>query len=233
MAPESWRKTTSVAQRLFGEPHRFSFHQAVRLLGRIALQRARDGDRAAGYPVGHDHPPAEEVVRFRTLQALSFAASEITKLVDPRSPKTSKQPKDSPPEMTVTFLGLTGPNGALPDHYTTLFLQRLREKDDSLYHFFDLFNHRTISLFYRAWEKYRLPISYESAALSDGDDLATQALYSLVGLGTNGLRGRQSVCDEAILFYAGHFSEQSRSAITLEEMLRVVWLQADQPTEVE
>ena len=31
--------------------------------------------------------------------------------------------------MLVTFLGLTGPNGVLPQHYTTLLLQRVRSED--------------------------------------------------------------------------------------------------------
>ena len=67
-------------------------------------------------------------------------------------------------EMIVTFLGLTGPSGVLPRHYTELLIERVRDKDYSLRDFLDLFNHRLISLFYRAWEKYRLPIGYERSA---------------------------------------------------------------------
>ena len=95
--------------------------------------------------------------------------------------------------MVVSFLGLTGPSGVLPRHYTELMLNRIRDKDYSLRDFLDLFNHRLISLFYRAWEKSRLPLGYERSRFDDPDrepDLATWALYCLVGLGTEGLRGR-------------------------------------------
>ena len=48
----------------------------------------------------------------------------------------------------------------LPYCYTELILERLREKDTSFASFLDIFNHRMISLFYRAWEKYRFPVTY-------------------------------------------------------------------------
>ena len=124
--------------------------------------------------------------------------------------------------MVVTFLGLTGPSGVLPRHYTELLLQRIREKDFSLRDFLDLFNHRLISLFYRAWEKYRLPIGYERSQLDDPDeqpDPVTRGLYCLVGLGTAGLRGRLDVDDEAFLYYSGHFAHFPRSASALECLL--------------
>jgi type VI secretion system protein ImpH len=100
--------------------------------------------------------------------------------------------------MVVSFLGLTGPSGVLPRHYTELMLNRIRAKDFSLRDFFDLFNHRLISLFYRSWEKFRLPLGYERSRSDDPGgkpDLTTWALYCLVGLGTEGLRGRSSVDD--------------------------------------
>ncbi len=82
-----------------------------------------------------------------------------------------------------------------------------------------LFNHRTISLFYRAWEKYRFPFAYEREARREGppgEDLFTRCVYSLLGFGTAGLRGRVDFDDEAFLFYAGFFAHYPRSAISLE-----------------
>ena len=54
--------------------------------------------------------------------------------------------------------------------------------------FFDIFNHRIISLFYRGWKKYRFYIAYEQS--QGDDDLVTSSLYDLLGMGTAGLRGR-------------------------------------------
>jgi type VI secretion system protein ImpH len=101
-------------------------------------------------------------------------------------------------------------------------IERTREKDYALRDFLDLFNHRIISLFYRAWEKYRFAIAYERSALGkdeDHEDLFTRCLYCLLGLGTGGLRGRVEFDDEAFLFYAGHFAHRPRSAVSLQLML--------------
>jgi len=125
------------------------------------------------------------------------------------------------PEMTVAFMGLTGPAGVLPNHYTSMIVERVRRYNDtSMRDFFDLFNHRTISLFFRAWQKYHVPSAYERSLVQpDKADLITEALYSMVGMGTDHLRGRQSVADETFLLYAGHFSHHPRSAAALRCML--------------
>jgi type VI secretion system protein ImpH len=83
--------------------------------------------------------------------------------------------------------------------------------------FLDLFNHRLISLFYRAWEKYRFPIDYEQAlAKQKGYDRFSLHLFDLVGLGIEGLRERLEVEDEALLFYAGLLAQHPHSASALE-----------------
>ena len=86
--------------------------------------------------------------------------------------------------------------------------ERLRAKDTTLVAFFNIFNHRMISLFYQAWEKYRFTIAYERGER----DRFSHHLLDLIGLGTAGLQKRQSVPDDSLLFYSGLFALHARSA---------------------
>ena len=160
---------------LYSEPYRFSFFQAVRL-----LERTSPGKEGVGRAVR----PGNEIVRFRSHPSLAFPPSEI---VDLKAPPPGQE--DRPPEMTVNFIGLTGPQGVLPHPYTELVRERISHKDTALWSFLDIFNHRFASLFYRAWEKYRFPIAYER----QGEDAFTEYLFDLIGMGTPGLRGRMAV----------------------------------------
>lgn len=190
-----------VSQRLQNRPEHFGFFQAVRLLGRLAPDRI---------PVGLEGPPGREVVRFRTTATLEFPPSEIHDL------RFDSENPDRPPQMTVAFGGTTGPLGVLPVPYTELLIERIRYKDLALWEFLDIFNHRFVSLFFRAWRKYRFPIAYEAG----GDDPFTAGLYALIGLGTDGLRDRQSVPDEVLLLYAGLIAQRPHSESALVSMLR-------------
>jgi type VI secretion system protein ImpH len=215
MATARGRESADLGEQLQDEPYRFNFFQAVRLLERLMRERARHDPHALRQPVGGDVAPQTEVVRFRALPALSFPPAAVTQL-------RTTEGNNRPAEMLVAFLGLTGPMGVLPEHYTALLLRRLRDKDTSLRDLLDLFHHRLVSLFYRAWEKYRLPAAYERSRLDPSGqdaDQVTPALYSLVGLGTAGLRGHQEVADEVFLYYSGHFAHHPRSAGALELML--------------
>lgn len=212
MASANGRADAPLSEHLFREPYRFDFFQAVRLLERLA----RGASRPAPQPVGYDHPPDQEAVRFRAHNSLSFPAAPIQHLQ--WAEEEGQKPR--PPEMTVNFMGLTGPSGVLPFHYTRLLIQRLRLKDQALRDFFDLFNHRTISLFYRAWEKYRVPIVVERSQRQSAEDVISHCLYCLVGLGTGGQRGRQRFADSVFLYYAGHFAHFPRNASALEAILQ-------------
>ncbi|QDV32771.1 type VI secretion system baseplate subunit TssG [Tautonia plasticadhaerens] len=200
MATPGRRPDAPVGQSLFGEPYRYEFFQAVRLLER--LDRARP-------PVGRDSRPAREAVRFRVARGLAFPPSELVDLVRPA------EGSPDPPTMTVAFLGLTGPLGVLPYCYTELVAERARAGDHTPAAFFDLFNHRLISLFFRAWEKYRPALAFERG---EGDPL-TRCLFSLMGLGLEPLRSRFETPDGVLLAFAGAFAQRHRSAVMLERLL--------------
>jgi type VI secretion system protein ImpH len=203
MAPESRRTDPSVEELLFAEGYRFEFFQAVRLLERVFAGRA---------PVGRDVRPNEEVVRFLVHNSLSFPPSSIHDL--------SRSAGAGPATMMVAFMGLTGPSGVLPRHYTELVLEQERLREHGLAGFFDVFNHRIISLFYRAWQKYRVPIAHEQASRPGAArDPFTESLYAHFGMATPGLRGRLEVEDQSFVFYAGLLAQHPRSASALEGMI--------------
>lgn len=215
MASASGRNGTAVNQQLFREPWKFDFFQAVRLLERIARERSRGSSDPPLYPVGRDRRADEEVVRFRSTPSFSFSSAQIVKLAPGADP-------GAPAEMQIAFLGLIGAAGVLPQHYTQLVIDRVREKDVALREFLHLFEHRTVSLFYRAWEKYRFPVGYERTALQQGpneEDSFTAALYALIGLGGQGLRHRHEFDDEALLFYSGQFAHRPPNVSSLEAIL--------------
>ncbi|MFN3322426.1 MAG: type VI secretion system baseplate subunit TssG [Bryobacteraceae bacterium] len=184
-------------QRLRKNPWSFQFFQAVRLLARLQPERAQVGAFAS---------PTREVVRFGVHNALAFPPSQVHSL---------RWEDESPPLMRVNFMGLTGAMGVLPMAYTELIIERRRAKDRTIEAFFDIFNHRAISLFYRAWEKYRFPVAYERKQ----EDRFSGYLMHLIGLGTAGLQRRQAVPDEGLLFYSGLLSLLPRSAEALGQIL--------------
>jgi type VI secretion system protein ImpH len=211
--------------KLLSDPTAFDFFQAVRL-----LQRAHAGVLE---PVGQDGPPEQESVRFTSHVSLAFPSSPVVEVRpppdargdgdSPRSPRTL--PGFGPFRMQVAFMGMAGTVGVMPHHYTSLVLARERDKDPGLREFLDLFNHRLVSLFYRAWQKYRFPVDYErvaTGAARDGappetSDAFTQFLFATVGLGTPALRNRLAIDDRTLLHYAGLFAHSVRSASGLEQ----------------
>jgi type VI secretion system protein ImpH len=190
-------KESVVGEKLRQEPFRFDFFQAVRLLEKLFPERT---------PVGRFAHPSREVARFGAHNSLAFPASQI---------QSMEWPEDGAPSMTVNFMGLTGPEGTLPNPYTSLVIERVRASDGSLRDFLDIFNHRFISLFYRAWRKYRFDVSAER----DERDRFSRHLLSLLGLGTDSLQDRLGVPDDSLIYYSGLLSQRPRSAQALCQIL--------------
>ena len=185
-----------VEEELRQRPGLFDFFQAVRLL----LQILRDRE-----PVGTFARPRREAVRFHVNNSLAFPPTEIQSI----------DWDSDAPQMVVNFMGLTGPAGVLPYCYSEMMAARMRDRDHTMAAFFDIFNHRMISLFYQAWEKYRSSVAYER----DGKDRLSKYLMCLIGMGTGGLQRRLVVRDQSLLFYTGLMGLQSRSAAALENIL--------------
>jgi type VI secretion system protein ImpH len=201
MAAKNGISDNPISLLLFSEPYRFDFFQAVRLLERIYPTRG---------PVGESGPVSQEVVRFAAHASLDFPPSEIYDLTRQQSSDPNGQPR-----MVVAFMGLTGPSGVLPTPYTELVIERIRYKDTGIRDFLDLFNHRMISLFYRAWEKYYFPVAYERAR----ENPFTHYLFNVIGMGTEGLQGRLGLPDEALLGYGGLIAQHPHSACAVEAIL--------------
>lgn len=187
-------------ERLLREdPNGVHFFQAVRLLERLGEGRA---------PVGGFGDPRAEAVRFSVPPSLAFPASELQSL-------ELSEDGESPARMAVNFFGLTGPTGVLPHAYTLYAAERARVRDTAMRDFLDIFHHRLISLFYRAWEKHHFGVRHER----DRHDPLAEHVADLVGLGTPGLQQRTSVRDESLFFYAGLLAPHRASAMGLEQLL--------------
>ena len=204
MATESGTENSAltrrgVEERLFAEPYCFEFFQAVRLLQLFYPNRTH---------VGYFQAPQSETVRFGVRPSLSFPPSELFSL--------AAEDEGLPPMMRVNFMGMVGPSGQLPLYYTELVAERAAVRDRTLRDFLDIFQHRAISLFYRAWEKYRFAVPYERGE----QDQFSSYLLSIIGLGAPSLQHRQLLDDHEYLYYAGLLAQQPRSAEGLELMLQ-------------
>lgn len=229
MATTRRRKKLTVIDSLFSNPSDFDFFQAVRLLEIFARKDEQSRDDVANKPVGFDHPAALEAIRFQMHQSLKFPDKEIVTL----NSHTATYNKQDRAQflLSISLMGLTGAAGILPYHYTELILQRYRFKDFALGHFLDLFNHRTLSIYYRAANKYRFTSHVERQVLEKQDDtqilrtsfpkadIFTDALRSIAGFNApRALQGLPYLSDN-ILRYSAYFAQRPRSASNLERML--------------
>lgn len=204
MASISRRADPPLEEALFDRAYEFEFFQAVRLLSRLSSHRKQVGGAAK---------PVDEIARFRGRVSLAFPPSAVDDI--------ERDPDGGPASMTVAFVGLAGIQGVLPICYSERLIARKAAKDGAMAAFFDLFNHRFISLFYRAWEKHRPAVLYESAMVRGPvPDPFTHYLFDLIGMGTEGLRGRMRIPDQSLVLYAGLIAQRPHSASALRSILR-------------
>jgi type VI secretion system protein ImpH len=185
--------------RLERTPWEFDLFQAMRVIEAAHPERAR---------IGEARRPVDEPVRFAQEPSLAFAPSALAAF----EPATATRPA----RLVQRVLGLFGPNGALPIHLTDWARDRARNSGDSAFvRFLDVFHHRMLELFYRAWAQAQPAVSLDRP----GQDYFGRRVAALCGLGTPSLRGRDRAPDLAKLAHAGIFGRQVRSADGLEVVL--------------
>lgn len=208
-------KKNTVIQKLQADSKCFEFTQAVKILECHYAHHFTTESVNVYDLININTPPHLEPIRFCAAQKLVFPESDISTIKQIKAGKSNKW------EISVNFIGITGPSGILPYHYSELVNERSKKKDYALQTFFDYFNHRTISLFYQASVKYHYPVQFErsNSHLADIKDDFTNALLSLSGLGTDKNKNRLHISDLTVAYYSGLFSQTLRTKTGLKSIL--------------
>ncbi|MFC4930564.1 type VI secretion system baseplate subunit TssG [Massilia sp. GCM10023247] len=220
MPTQKRRFEPAVIERLFREPYRFEYFQAVRML---ELWLRRHGVPQQGL--------VANFLRFQNSTSLRFPASQLEAIqTEPRELQ-----HDAPSlaaalqagtlkwiRVTPSFMGLLGGHGVLPPHYTErIAAQQFNDKDEGARSFLDTFSNRSLALFYAAWRKYRLHLKYDH----QGQDGFLPLLLGLAGLGSPALRRRLAlpehgaVLDESLGYFAASLRQRPLSATQIGRVL--------------
>ena len=179
--------------------HKYDFFQTLRLIE----CSFRDNPR-----IGKSQRAHEDPVRLAQEPTVAFSPSTLSMM----EPGTGGRPH----RLSVAFMGLFGPNGPLPLNLTEYARQRERHfKDPTFSRFLDVFHHRLLSLFYRAWADAQPHVHY------DRPESDRYAMYvgSTFGIGQPGMQHRDEMPDLAKLYHGGHLACQTRSPERLKAML--------------
>jgi len=181
------------------QPWRWDFFVALRHIEAAHPQLPR---------LGSARRPSDEPLRLGQTPDMGFAPTSLAAL--------ERDAPEGRPRLNVRFMGLWGPNGALPLHMTALARERLlHHKDPTLARFADLFHHRLLLLFYRAWAQAQPVAQLDRPA----QDRFADFVGALIGTGGPAWRGRDAAPDHARLAFAGVLSRQVRNADGLAHLL--------------
>jgi type VI secretion system protein ImpH len=200
MADPTGQPAPAVEAALAAEPFRFEFLQALRLLERAHAQAPR---------LGRARRAGQEPIRVGQEPYLAFPPANLSAFVPGKAA--------IPARLSVRFFGLFGPHGPLPIHLTDYARRRQdQERDPTFARFADIFHHRLLLLFYRAWADAQPAVDH------DRPDDARFAGYvgSLGGIGPAAVAAKDQWQRYAELFHAGYFAGQTRHASGLQQVLQ-------------
>lgn len=194
------RQTDAIAffSALAEAPYRYDFYQTLRRLECLYEGNPRWGQALR---------PVDEPIRLGQDPDLAFAPA----------PLASFEATDGElPRLQVRLFGLFGPNGPMPLHITEYVRERLRlAGDPTLSRFFDIFHHRFLALFYRAWAQAQPHVNRDRP---DADRF-TVYVGSFLGMASMASRDRDALPDLAKLFHVGALIRQARNTEGLTHIL--------------
>lgn len=178
--------------RMTADATQFDFYTVLRLV---------DAAVPGATPLGRALRPQTEPLRLTQHASLAFAPASLHDY----KPGVASGGLG---RLSINNFGLFGPNGALPQHLTEYVQDRiLHYRDETMARFCDIFQHRMILLFYRAWADCQAANSLDQP---ERDSFGRYAA-SLIGLGQPSLKNRDSVPDHMKLHHAGHLARQTRN----------------------
>ena len=217
---------TEVLARLRKAPWKFSFTALMRRFGAAYPQQPR---------IGLARRPQQEPFRLGQTAALTFAPREIAEVVlagegakagfamlaesavSSAAGTVPVRAGNNPalPMIRLYGLGLLGPNGPLPLHYTELVRERTENfNDPTLADFLDVFHHRYLTHMHRAWAQ-----AQAAAGLDRADD-ETFSRYIAQLTGHDPLEIRDSVLPaHARMAASTHLSREARNPDGLAQTL--------------
>lgn len=196
MSNDTW---TDMLAEMAPRPWAYDFFQVLRRIDASQRDKPR---------LGTAQRPVDEPIRLGQAPELTFAPAALHAV---RPPVDGR-----PPRIEVRFFGLFGPNGPLPLHLTEYARDRaLHHADPTFARFADIFHHRLLLLFYRAWAQAQPVVGYDRP----GEDSFADIVGSLIGIGVPSLRRRDPMPDEVKLHFSGLLTRQVRNADGLSSLL--------------
>ncbi|AHG20838.1 hypothetical protein Z042_15415 [Chania multitudinisentens RB-25] len=187
-------------QKLEEAPYQYDLFQLLRRI---------DAQGGQPYMLGRAPQPSHDLLRLGQEPSLSFAPSTLAQV--------SQRAGSALHEVSIFSFGLFGPNGPLPLHMTEYVRERLyHHQDRTLLAFSNLFHHRLISLFYRAWADAQPTVSLDRADNRRFDEY----LSCLTGIGLPAQRSGDSLNTHAKHFMAGHLVRHGRDPEGLSKILQ-------------
>lgn len=152
----------------------------------------------------------KDLLRYKVNPELSFPPSDIKSIEITENSNGKIQTS-----LMLNIMGLHGAGSPLPAYFTE-HVAKHQDETDALRDFFDIFNHRLISLLLESNQKYRYYKRYSAGAV----DKVSSYFFSFMGQGNLAQRISSHIHWPRLMPFIGLLSFNGESAETMERVLQ-------------